>query len=127
MTYKLKRIIHFTLLIALIILGLYVFGYYIFANDINQLRVLPISFLVVVILYILIQLIKRFLQKEVSWYNWLYYVGLVAVVIPLPLFSLPNDWIFTATRFGSLFLLIPPVIELINLIKEKNPSQTAEE
>lgn len=123
MTYKLKRIIHFTLLIGLILLALYIFGYYLFANNINQLKTLPISFLVVIILYIVVQLIKRFLQKEVPWYNWLYYIGLVAVIIPLPLFSIHDDWIFLITRYGSLFLLIPPVIDLIKLIKKVDTNQ----
>lgn len=119
MTYRLKRIFHFILLIALILSGLYIFGYYLFANDINQLRTLPVSFLVVVIFYIAIQLIKRFFQKEVPWYNWLYYIGLLAVVSSLPALSLQDDWLFLITRFGSLFLLIPPIIDLIKLIKQK--------
>lgn len=126
MTYKLKRVFHFILIIALILLGLYIFGYYLFANDINQLKTLPISFLVIVIFYIVIQLIKRFLQKEVPWYNWLYYIGLIAVISPLPLFSLQDDWIFLVTRYGSIFLLIPPVIDLIRLIKQKRPVKTTE-
>ncbi len=119
MTYKLKRIIHFILLGALLLTGLYIFGYYLFAQDITQLKTLPVSFLVVVILYIALQLVKRFVQKEVPWYNWLYYLGLISIVAPLPLFSLQDDWIFTVTRYGTLFLLVPPTIDLIRLIKQE--------
>lgn len=122
MTYKLKRIIHLILLVALLLTGLYIFGYYLFAQDIGQLKTLPVSFLVVVILYIAFQLLKRFVQKEVPWYSWLYYIGLISIVAPLPLFSLQDDLIFTVTRFGSLFLLIPPAIDLIRLVKQGKSS-----
>lgn len=126
MTYKLNRLVLLILLFTLILLGLYIFGYYLFATDIDQLKTLPISFLVVVILYIGVQLIKRFFQKETPWYNWLYYIGLISVVTPLPLFSLQDDSIFLVTKFGSLFLLIPPVIDLIRVLKKKELSQTPE-
>lgn len=119
MTYKLKQILLYTLLIILILSGTYVFLYYIIASEISQLRTLPPLFLVIIILYILVQLGKRFLQDEIKWYNYLYYVGLAAVVIPLPLFSLQENWIFVVTRFGSLFLIISPVIEFIELRKAK--------
>ena len=89
------------------------------ADQIIELRTLPTSFLMAVIVYILTQLIKRYLQKKMPWYNWLYYLGLVAVVIPLPLFSVQGDWVFSVTRWGSLFLLIPPLVEIIVLSKSK--------
>jgi hypothetical protein len=119
---KFNRGVIYVLLVALIATALYVFVYYQFANSITELRSLPTSFLIVVIVYILAQLIKRFIQKKMPWYNWLYYLGLVAVIVPLPLFSVQGNWIFSVARYGSLFLLIPPVVEFIILIKKK-PSQ----
>lgn len=90
------------------------------ADQIIELRTLPTGFLIAVIVYILTQLIKRYLQKKMPWYNWLYYLGLIAVVLPLPLFSVQGDWIFSVTRWGSLFLVIPPLIEIIALSRMKS-------
>ena len=116
---KLNKGIAYLLLVILIASGLYVFIYYLIADQIYELRSLPTGFLIAVIVYILTQLIKRYFQKKMPLYNWLYYLGLIAVVIPLPLFSVQGDWVFSVTRWGSLFLIIPPVIELIVMWKSK--------
>lgn len=115
----LNKGVNYFLLVLLMASAFYVFIYYIQADEIRELRTLPTSFLIAVIIYILVQLIKRFLQKKMPWYNWLYYLGLVAVIVPLPLFSVQGDWVFSVTRWGSLFLLIPPLIEFIVLLKSK--------
>ena len=117
---KFNRSVLYLLLVILIATALYVFVYYLMANEITDLRSLPTSFLIAVIVYILAQLIKRFIQKKMPWYNWLYYLGLIAVIIPLPLFSVQSNWVFSVTRYGSLFLLIPPVIEFFVLTKKKS-------
>lgn len=119
-TNKFNRVTLYLLLIVLIVSGLYVFSYYMLANEITELRTLPTSFLIAVIVYILAQLIKRFIQKKMPWYNWLYYLGLMAVIIPLPLFSVQGNWVFSVTRYGSLFLLIPPLVEFLILIRKKS-------
>jgi len=93
------------------------------ASEISDLRALPTSFLIVVVVYILAQLIKKFVQKKMPWYNWLYYIGLAAIVVPLPFFSVQGTWVFSVTRYGSLFLLLPPTIELLFLIKNKTPKK----
>ncbi|PKR80053.1 hypothetical protein CW751_11850 [Brumimicrobium salinarum] len=114
-----NRFFTYVLLIVLILTSAYVFIYYLMADSIGELRTLPTSFLIAIVFYILAQLIKRFLQKKMPWYNWLYYLGLLAVIIPLPLFSVQGNWVFSLTRYGSLFLMLPPVIELVLLIRKK--------
>ncbi len=120
---KLNKGVNYLLLVILIASALYVFVYYMLANEILELRTLPTSFLIAVIVYILTQLIKRFLRKNMPWYNWLYYLGLIAIIIPLPLFSTQGNWVFSVTRWGSLFLLIPPLIEFLVLLKSKPTSE----
>ncbi|PWH85912.1 hypothetical protein [Brumimicrobium oceani] len=116
---SLNKGVHYLLLVVLMASALYVFVYYMLASEILELRTLPTNFLIAVVVYIFAQIIKRYLQKKMPWYNWLYYLGLLAVVIPLPLFSVQGSWVFSLTRWGSLFLLIPPLIEFLILIKSK--------
>src|SRR5690554_3573787 len=84
---KFNKGVLYLLLVILIVSALFVFQYYLFASTITDLRTLPTSLLIAVIVYILTQLIKRFIQKKMPWYNWLYYVGIIAIIIPLPLVS----------------------------------------
>lgn len=117
MTYKLKRFFLMVILVLLILMGIGVFIYYLIASDIAQLRTLPPYLLMMVVVYIIGQLAKRFFQDETPWYGWMYYIGLIAVIIPLPFFSLQDNWIFVVTRLGGLFLILPPLIEFLTLIK----------
>jgi hypothetical protein len=121
---KLNKGLHYLLLLVLITSAFYIFIYYLLANEILDLRSLPTSFLIAVIVYILTQLIKRFLQKKMPWYNWLYYIGLIAIIIPLPLFSVQGNWVFSVTIWGSLFLITPPLIEFLVLLKSKSAAKS---
>src|SRR5690554_5052110 len=117
MTYKLKRFFLMVILVLLILMGIGVFIYYLIASDIAQLRKLPPYLLMMVLVYILGQLAKRFFLDEYYWYGWIFYVFLIWFVIPLPFFSLQDNWIFVVTRLGGLFLILPPLIEFLTLIK----------
>ncbi len=117
-----KRILLLILSTALLIIGVYVVFYYWTIDELSQLRDLDSTLLSAVVIYLAIQLIKRYVKKKVSWYDWLYYIGLVAILSPLLLATSTADWLFDLTKYGSIFILLPPLIELIALVlsgKEK--------
>lgn len=114
-----KRILQFVLIIVLLATSAYIVVYYFNVRDISQLRDLPSVLLSAIVIYIVIQLVKRFIKKKVEWFDWLYYIGLVAILLPLMMFSASETWIFDLTKYGSLFLLFPPIIELLKLIASK--------
>lgn len=124
MTYKLKRFFLLIILVILILTGFGVFIYYLLQGNVSELRTLPPYFLIMVVIYIVGQLIKRFFQDTTPWYGWVYYIGLVAVIIPLPFFSLDESWLFLITRIGSIFLILPPLVEFASLIKQQNTGDT---
>lgn len=119
MTYKIKHFLLLVVLLLLIAAGTFVFGYYITASEPSDYQNLSLTFLLIVMLYIAGQLTKRFLQEKAPWYGWLYYIGLISVVAPLPLIGLMDDTIIKVTRFGSLFLILPPLIEFVLLVRKK--------
>ena len=119
MTYKIKHFLLLVVLLVLIAAGTFVFGYYITASEPSDYQNLSLTFLLIVMLYIAGQLTKRFLQEKAPWYGWLYYIGLISVVAPLPLIGLMDDTIIKVTRFGSLFLILPPLIEFVLLVRKK--------
>jgi hypothetical protein len=57
-------------------------------------------------------------NKGVEWYDYTYYLGLVAILLPF-IFPANPDWLFTVTRYGTLFLAIPPVVDLIRFSQKK--------
>lgn len=127
MTYKIKHFLLLVVLLLLIAAGTFVFGYYITASEPSDYQNLSLTFLLIVMLYIAGQLTKRFLQEKAPWYGWLYYIGLISVVAPLPLIGLMDDTIIKVTRFGSLFLILPPLIEFVLLVRKKEPMKVEAE
>ncbi|MDX1651143.1 MAG: hypothetical protein R3277_01545 [Brumimicrobium sp.] len=109
---SLSRIFYFLLVLALIISGTFIVYYYWTVSDASQLRDLPMSVLVYIIIYILGQLLKRYVKKNIKWYDWVYYLGLIAIVLPIISETFLKDNILAITKYGALFLLIPPLIEL---------------
>lgn len=111
-----KRILRFLLVIILLLTSIYVVFYYWSVSEIEDLRSLPSILLTAIVIYIAVQLIKRFVRKKIAWYDWFYYVGLVAVLLPLMTFTASGDWIFDVTKYGSFFLVFPPLVELLELV-----------
>jgi hypothetical protein len=90
--------------------------YYWTTSELDELRYLPPYLLTSFIVYIGIQLLKRYSKKKIQWYDWLYYVGLFSAVLPLITFFTFGDWLFQATRFGAIFFILSPLIELIKML-----------
>ncbi len=111
-----KRIIQFIFIIGLLLSSGYIAFYYWTASSASALRELPSTLLTALIVYITIQLLKRFIKKKIEWYDWLYYIGLIAVLLPLLFVGISSDWIFDITKYGSLFLVVPPLIDLLRII-----------
>lgn len=89
----------------------------------TDLKELPSELLTAFVSYIGLQLIKRYLTKKIAWHDWLYYVGLIAVLFPLIPLPTPGDWLFLITKYGAFFLLLPPLVEAIKFIASKKASQ----
>lgn len=114
---KMSRTIHIITAIFLLAIAVLITGYYLFAESFEDLKNVPTTLYVASIVYILIQLIKRNVIKKMPWYDWLYYLGLIAIILP---FALPEkEWLFRLTIYGSLALVVPPLLELIQLMTRK--------
>ncbi len=104
-----KRLIERLIIVVMLITGGYIIYYYWNTQDLYDLRNLPMSVISAIMLYIICQLAKRFLFKEMGWYDWLYYIGLISVLMPLLLKQETGNWLNLVTDYGSLFLLVPPI------------------
>lgn len=111
---KLTRII--CILIALAA-GAYVVSYYWSVNDFGSIRIVPMAVMISLVVYVLMQLLKRYVTKQMPSYEWLYYIGLGAVVAPVFLAKSDFEWLHLLTDYGTLFLLIPPLLDGYNVVK----------
>lgn len=114
---KFNRTIHIITTLVLLAIAVLITGYYLFADSYDDLKNVPTTLYVAAIVYILIQLVKRSITKKMPWYDWFYYLGLAAIILP---FALPEkEWLFSMVIYGSLALALPPFIEILSLVLNK--------
>ncbi|MCH2230140.1 MAG: hypothetical protein MK105_07325 [Crocinitomicaceae bacterium] len=96
------------LLILSTLVSCLIIAYYWSNSSLSSISLVPISIMALALLYILIQMAKRFFVKEQNWWDWLYYVGLLSMITPTFFANNSNEYIFhLVTDYGILFLLIP--------------------
>ena len=113
---KTKYILHWCFTGLSLLCALYIVNYYMGAEVLSDIRLLPNDMLVAISIYIVLQLIKRFLLKKMYWFDWLYYLGLVSILIPMLLKYEQGEWLHDVCDFGSLFLAISPLFGAIVLL-----------
>lgn len=109
------------LLIITLILGMLIIGYYWSVNSLMEIKYLPLPVIFMSFGYVLAQILKRYLFKTNNWWDWLYYLGLLGVVLPLFFANTENQKLFHwLTDYGTFFLLIPAVMDTWKLINPDN-------
>lgn len=115
---SIARFFQLIMLLVLIPVSGFIAYHYWFVFDKAQLRELPTLIWSGLIVYILIQLIKRMIIKKMEWFDYSYYIALIAILLPFVVPGNP-EWLLTITRYGVLFLFISPLIELFKFAQKK--------
>lgn len=114
-------IFHGMLLLILLVASGWVINYYWNVQTLDAIRVLPKQIMIACLVYVLVQILKLFVQKKRHWWDWLYYIGLIAAMLPTFFVSSESEDFFHAlTDFGTPFLFIPIVLDLYTLIRQKS-------
>lgn len=96
------------LLVLSTVVSCFIIGYYWSNSTLSSISLVPISIMVLALVYILIQIAKRFFVKEQNWWDWLYYIGLLSMMTPTFFANSSNESVFhLITDYGTLFLIIP--------------------
>lgn len=116
-----KIITKITLLIMATIVSLIIVGYYWSNSSLSSITLVPITIMILALIYILIQIVKRFIVKEHNWWDWLYYLGLIAMMLPTVIANSANESYFHfITDYGTLFLIIPILLDTKTLFNGRN-------
>ena len=87
------------------------------SNDLVHLQQIPISVLAMAAVYIGLQLLTRKLSHVQNWWDWVYYFGLLSIMLPNLLATNSNQHIYHfISDFGTICLIIPAMIDSWNLI-----------
>ena len=114
---KNKNIIGFFLLLDAFVLSGFIIQYYWSTSELFELTVVPMYLMLIALGYILTQVLKRYLFKGRNWWDWLYYVGLTSMMLPIFFATIDNYTLFNVIAdYGSFFFAIPLVLDVKLLI-----------
>ena len=116
---KNSKILKVLILVVMFLLGNGISMYYWSNESYDSIKVVPTFIMILALIYILMQILKRFFYKEKNWWDWLYYVGLLSMVLPTYLVSESNLSTFQfITDFGSLFFVLPLLFDFKKLVQK---------
>ena len=113
-----ERIIFAVLIFTKFILSFILCLYFWNATTIILLKQIPISIVLVAIIYIGLQMLTRKISKIHNWWDWVYYAGLLSIMITVFFTTLEFLKFFQYfVVFGTLCLIVPVIIDGYFLIK----------
>jgi hypothetical protein len=114
-----KKITWILLLIGMVVCASIIIGYYWIAKVLTDIYIVPIFILAISLVYIGLQLIKRIVLKVQNWWDWTYYIGLIAIVSPVLLANESNQIYFhLLTDYATFFLLFPVIMDARKILKK---------
>lgn len=112
-----KNLLTIVLLIGLFALGSLIINYYWTNNTLSSIVFVPIYVVVMTFFYIILQIAKRYFISNKNWWDWLYYLGLIGVLLPLYFAKEENlDTFQWVSDCGVSFLIVPLLFDIKELI-----------
>jgi len=109
---KNKKLIGFLLLLDAFVLAGFIIYYYWTASQLQELTAVPMYLMLIALGYILTQRLKRYLFKGQNWWDWLYYIGLTSMMLPLFFATPDNLSLFNLIAdYGSFFFALPLLLD----------------
>ncbi|HIP32474.1 MAG TPA: hypothetical protein EYG86_06920 [Crocinitomicaceae bacterium] len=104
----------------MMLFSFFIISHYWMLSPDDSITQIPRTLLLVVFGYILFQILKRFLFQKKNWWDWLYYIGLISIVVPVYFGEDTNiSTMYSLAKFGVLFLMVPLLLDAIQLMNEK--------
>lgn len=115
---KQRELIRLFVLFDLVVIGIIICFYYWVNSTLESMKHVPIYIMILAFVYILFQIIKRYISRNQNWWDWLYYIGLVVMMLPTLFLTDQNLTLFNLlTDVGIIFLIVPVLLDGFKLLK----------
>lgn len=117
------KLLRFVLLGLMLIIGGWISLYYWNTDQFSSITQVSIFSMSLIMSYIVLHFVKKLLYNDTEWYDNLYYIALLSIVLPVFLADSNNAPTFhILLDIGVCFFIIPVLIEawLIRKPKKEN-------
>lgn len=115
-----KKIIITLATISKLILSFLLFMYFWKAENFLAIKYIDFRIIIFAIIYILLQLLTRKLSSAPHWWDWVYYFGLLSIMIASIFITNETFNVFhSLTRFGTVLLIVPLFADIYQLFLKK--------
>lgn len=110
-------------IVAKLALAILICSYFWQSTTLEEIRQIPMQILILCVAYIGLQMFTRRFSGTQNWWDWIYYVGLLSIMIPVSIADKKNEILYhSITDYGTLLLIIPVLIDGWYIISSK-PSE----
>lgn len=99
-------------IVGKLILSVLICTYFWNTTDLVSLKQLPVSVIVLAVIYIGLQMLTRKLSEVSNWWDWVYYFGLLSIMIPVTFATREYESVFhMITDIGTICLIMPALAD----------------
>lgn len=107
-----KRLLLALVIIGKLLLSVLICSYFWNTADLLGLKQLPVSVIILAVLYIGLQMLTRRLSEVNNWWDWVYYFGLLSIMIPVTFATKESENIYhLITDIGTICLILPALAD----------------
>jgi uncharacterized membrane protein HdeD (DUF308 family) len=115
-----KKVLEVLFTLVLFGIGGLLSAHFIAITSIVEIQFLPIYIMVLCLCYVIVQIVKRYALNNQNWWDWLYYIGLLSIMVPAYMINEENSTLSIGlANYGTLFLLIPVIGDALQIFQKK--------
>ncbi len=100
------------LMLLTLVFGGLIIAYYWNVEAWRDMETVPLYVMIFALAYILTQIGRRYLSSSKKWWDWFYYIALIAMILPIFFGTPEHQTLFNyITDFGTIFFVIPTLLD----------------
>lgn len=97
----------------MLVVGCFIVAQYWQTDQFTAIKQYTITSMWLVFFYIALHMLKRFLWKRMRWWDYLYYGGLITIIMPVLWANSANEFVFhLLVDIGACLFVIPVLADL---------------
>ncbi|MFT7343601.1 MAG: formate hydrogenlyase subunit 3/multisubunit Na+/H+ antiporter MnhD subunit [Lentimonas sp.] len=106
--------------LAMAVVGGLIISHYWSSEQFSAIKQVPVALMVTILIYIGLHFFKRLIFRELIWWDWLYYIALFSIVLPVLFANSQNENLFHwLVDLGTMFFIIPLAFDVKQMIKSR--------